>query len=45
MFDHIVVRYRREPIMLLYSLWFTVSLFSFGSNNVVMLIGVDTGLS
>jgi hypothetical protein len=43
MSDCIAVRYRRESIMLLYSLWSTVSPFSSRSSEVVMLIGVDMG--
>jgi hypothetical protein len=45
MSGRITVRYRREPIMLLYSLWSTASSFSFGSSAVAVLIGVDTSLS
>jgi hypothetical protein len=45
MFGGVAVRYRREPIMLLYSLWFTASSSSSGLSEAVELIGVDTGLS
>jgi hypothetical protein len=45
MFGHVAVRYRREPIMLLYSLWSTASPSSSGPSEAVELIGVDTGLS
>jgi hypothetical protein len=45
MSGRVIVRYRRELIMLLYSLWSTDSLFLSGSSAVPMLIGVDTGLS
>jgi hypothetical protein len=41
----VAVRYRREPIMLLYSLWSTVSPFFFKSSAVHVLNGVDTDLS
>jgi hypothetical protein len=44
MSGRVTVRYRRELIMLMYSLWSIVSPFSFGSRVVVMLIGVDRGL-
>jgi hypothetical protein len=43
MFDRVIVRYRRESIMLLYSLWSTASPFSSGSSAVAVLIGVYTG--
>jgi hypothetical protein len=43
--DRVVVRYRRELIMLLYSLWSMTEPFSSGSNAATVLIGVDTGLS
>jgi hypothetical protein len=45
MFGCVAVRYKRESIMLLYSVWSTVSLFSSGSSIVIVLIRVDTGLS
>jgi hypothetical protein len=45
MSDRVIVGYRREPIMLLYSLWSAASPFTSGSNDVVVLIGVDSGLS
>jgi hypothetical protein len=45
MSGRVIVRYRREPIMLLYSLWSAASSFSSGSSDVVVLIGVDMGLS
>jgi hypothetical protein len=45
MSGRVTVRYRREPIMLLYSLWSAASLFSSGSSYIAVLIGVDTGLS
>jgi hypothetical protein len=45
MFGCVAVRYKRESIMLLYSVWSMVSLFSSGSSIVIVLIRVDTGLS
>jgi hypothetical protein len=45
MSDHVVVRYRREPIMLMYSPWSTDSPFSSEFSAIAMLIDVDTGLS
>jgi hypothetical protein len=45
MSGHVALRYRREPIMLLYSLWSTSSPSSSGPSDVAVLIGVDTGLS
>jgi hypothetical protein len=39
------MRYRRESIILLYSLWSTASPSSSGSSDIAVLIGVDTGLS
>jgi hypothetical protein len=45
MSGRVAVRYRREPIMLLYSLWSAASPFSSGSSDVAMLIGIDTDLS
>jgi hypothetical protein len=45
MSDCVAVRYKREPILLLYSLWLTASPSSMGSSVVVVLIGVDTGLA
>jgi hypothetical protein len=45
MSGHVAVRYRREPIILLYSLWSTISPSSSGQNDVAVLIRVDTGLS
>jgi hypothetical protein len=44
-FGRVAVRYRREPIMLLYSLWSTASPSSSGPSDAVDLIRVDTGLS
>jgi hypothetical protein len=41
----VVVRYMREPIMLLYSLWSIASPSSSGPSEVAVLIRVDTGLS
>jgi hypothetical protein len=41
----VTVRYRRDPIILLYYLWSTTSSFSSGSSATVVLIGVDMGLS
>jgi hypothetical protein len=41
----VVVKYKRESIMLLYSLWSIDSPFSSRSSDVSILIGVDTGLS
>jgi hypothetical protein len=45
MSSRIAVRYRRELIMLLYSLWSVASPFSSRSSIVVVLIRVDMGLS
>jgi hypothetical protein len=45
MFGHVAVRYKRESIMLMYSLWSTTSPYSSGSNAIAVFIGVDTGLS
>jgi hypothetical protein len=45
MSGRVAVRYRREPNMLMYSLWLVASLFSSISSDVAVLIGVDTGLS
>jgi hypothetical protein len=45
MFGRVVMRYMRELIMLMYSIWSTASPFSFGSSDVAVVIGVDTGLS
>jgi hypothetical protein len=45
MSGRVAVRYRREPIMLLYSLWSIVSPSSSGPSNVAIFIGVDTDLS
>jgi hypothetical protein len=42
MSDRVTVRYRREPIMLLYSLWSTALPSSSGPSEAVELIGVDT---
>jgi hypothetical protein len=39
----IAVKYRREPIMLRYSLWSTGSPSSSASSGVVVLISVDRG--
>jgi hypothetical protein len=44
MSNHVTVRYRRELIMLLYSLWSIALPSSFGPSDVAELIGVDTGL-
>jgi hypothetical protein len=41
----VTVRYRSEPIMLLYSLWSIASPFSSGSSAVAVLIDVNIGLS
>jgi hypothetical protein len=41
----VTVRYKSEPFMLMYSLWSTVSPSSSGPSVVVILIGVDMGLS
>jgi hypothetical protein len=45
MSGRVAVRYRRELIMLLYSLWSIASPSSSGLSEVAELIGVDTGLS
>jgi hypothetical protein len=45
MSGRVAVRYRREPIMLLYSLWSIASPSSSGPSEVVELIRVDSGLS
>jgi hypothetical protein len=45
MSDPITMRYKREPMMLWYSLWFTTSPFLSESSKVVVLIGVDIGLN
>jgi hypothetical protein len=45
MSGRVAVRYGRELIMLLYSLWSTASPFSSGPSEVMELIGIDTGLS
>jgi hypothetical protein len=45
MSGRVAVRYRREPIILLYSLWSTALPSSSRSSEAVELIGVDTGLS
>jgi hypothetical protein len=45
MSSHVTVRYRREPIMLLYSLWYTASPSSSGPSEAAELIRVDTCLS
>jgi hypothetical protein len=39
----VAVKYKREPIMLLYCLWSTGSPSSFVLSVVVVLIGVDRG--
>jgi hypothetical protein len=44
MFGLIVVKYKREPIMLWYSFWSTGSSSSSVSSAVVVLIGVVRGL-
>jgi hypothetical protein len=43
--DLVTVRYKREPIMLLYSLYSTASPSSSRPSDVAVLIRVDTGLS
>jgi hypothetical protein len=43
MSDLVVVKYKREPIMLWYSFWSTGSPSSSASSVVVVLIGVDRG--
>jgi hypothetical protein len=43
MSDLVVVKYKREPIMLRYSFWSTGSLSSSVSSAVVVLISVDRG--
>jgi hypothetical protein len=45
MSGRVAVRYMREPIMLLYSLWSITSPSSSGPNEAMELIGADTGLS
>jgi hypothetical protein len=45
MSDRVAVRYMRDPIMLLYSLWSTTSPFSSESNKVAVLIEVGMGFS
>jgi hypothetical protein len=45
MSGRVTVRYRREPIMLLYSLWSTASPSLSGPSEAMELIRVDTGLS
>jgi hypothetical protein len=40
----VLVRYRREPIMLRYSFYSTGSPSSSASSTIVVLIGVDKGL-
>jgi hypothetical protein len=45
MSGHATVRYKSEPIMLMYNLWLAALPFSSGSIDVAVLIGVDTGLS
>jgi hypothetical protein len=45
MFGRAAVRYRRELIMFLYSLWSTTSLSSYGPSDVAVLIRVDIGLN
>jgi hypothetical protein len=45
MSDRVAVRYKREPIMLMYSLWSTASTSSSGPREAAELIRVDTGLS
>jgi hypothetical protein len=45
MSGRVAVRYRREPIMLLYSLWSTASPSSSGLSEAAELIGVDIDLS
>jgi hypothetical protein len=42
MSGRVAVRYRREPIMLMYSLWSTASPSSSGSSEAMELIGIDT---
>jgi hypothetical protein len=43
MSDLVAVKYKRETIMLRYSLWSTGSPSSSASSAVVVLIGVDRG--
>jgi hypothetical protein len=45
MSGHVAVRYRREPIMLLYSLWSTALPSSSRPSEAAELIRVDTGYS
>jgi hypothetical protein len=45
MSGRVAVRYRRKPIMLMYSLWFTASKSSSGPSDVAVLIGGDIGMS
>jgi hypothetical protein len=45
MSGRVTVRYKREPIMLMYSLWSTASPSSSGPSEATELIRVDTGLS
>jgi hypothetical protein len=45
MSDRVTVRYKRELIMLLYSLWSTAPPSSSGPSKAVELIRVDTDLS
>jgi hypothetical protein len=43
MFGLVAIKYKRDPIMLLYSFWSTSSSSSSASSVVVVLIGVDKG--
>jgi hypothetical protein len=45
MSDRVAVRYRREPIILLYSLWSTVLPSSSGPSNIAVVIRVGMSLS
>jgi hypothetical protein len=45
MFGRVAVTYRRELIILMYSLWSMTLPFSSGCSVVAVLIEVDTGLS
>jgi hypothetical protein len=44
MYGRVAVRYKREPIILMYSLWSTALPSSSRPNDVAVLIGVDTDL-
>jgi hypothetical protein len=45
MYGRVAVRYKRKPIILMYSLWSTTLSSSSRPNDVAVLIGVDTDLS